>query len=288
MQELFTKITEKNLENKLYIVPTPIGNLQDITIRALNILTTCDIIFCEDTRITKKMLNAYGINNKILYTYNNYSDENQRNNIINLIKNENKSVALVSDAGTPLVSDPGYKLVEKCKQNGIDVVPLPGASASITAISACGLTTDKFLFYGFLQSKYKEKEIEIKKILTFPQTTICHETAIRLIDTLTIINGFNPNKKICVARELTKIFEDIRTDSVSNLLEYYTVNKDKIKGEIVIIFEKSKEEKENNLIDKTLVETTLKYMSKKDCSVYLSEILNLNKKEIYDFILKNF
>lgn len=288
MQELFTKITEKNLENKLYIVPTPIGNLQDITIRALNVLTNCDIIFCEDTRITKKMLNVYGINDKILYTYNNYSDDNQRNNIISLIKDKNKSIALVSDAGTPLVSDPGYKLVEKCRQNRIEIVPLPGASASITAISACGLATDKFLFYGFLQSKYKDKEKEIEEILTFPQTTICYETAIRLLDTLTIINNFNPNKKICIARELTKIFEDIKTDTASNLLNYYTNNPDKLKGEIVLIFDKNTTEKENNFIDKKLVETTLKYMTKKDCSVYLSEILNLNKKEIYDFILKNF
>jgi 16S rRNA (cytidine1402-2'-O)-methyltransferase len=288
MQELFTKITEKNLENKLYIVPTPIGNLMDITIRALNVLTNCDIIFCEDTRMTKKMLNLYGISDKILYTYNNYSDDNQRNNIINLIKNENKSIALVSDAGTPLVSDPGYKLVEKCKQNNIDVVPLPGASASITALSSCGLATDKFLFYGFLQPKYKDKEKEIEKILTFSQTTICYETAIRLLDTLTIINNFNPNKKICVARELTKTFEDIKTDSVSNILEYYTTNKDKLKGEIVLIFDKYIEEKKENSIDENLVKTTLKYMSKKDCSNYLSEILNINKKEIYDFILKKF
>ena len=286
MQELFTKINEKKIENKLYIVPTPIGNLQDITIRALNVLTTCDIIFCEDTRVSKKMLNLYGITGKTLYTYNNYSEEDQRENIINLIKNEKKSIALITDAGTPLVSDPGYKLVERCKQNGVDVVPLPGASASITAISACGLATDKFLFYGFLQPKYKDKEKEIEEILKYPYTTICYETAIRLIDTLTIINNLNPNKKICVARELTKMFEDIKTDSASNILEYYSNNKDKIKGEIVLIFDKNIGEKKTEIIDKKLIETTLKYMSKKDCSIYLSEVLNMNKKDIYDYIIK--
>lgn len=287
MQELFNKITRKNLENNLYIIPTPIGNLEDITFRALNILQNCDIIFCEDTRNTKKLLNLYDINNKILYTYNNYSDDNQRNNIINLIKNEKKSIALVSDAGTPLISDPGYKLVELCVKNAINIIPLPGASASITALSASGLSTDKFLFYGFLSANKNEKERELKNLVENNYTTICYETAIRLINTLEILNNIDKNKKICVARELTKVFETIKTDTVENVLSYYKNNKDKVRGEIVLIIEKKEETNKNEFsIDKTIIDKYLKYLSKKDAAELLADIYKLNKKIIYNYLIE--
>lgn len=286
MQELFNKITRKNLENNLYIIPTPIGNLEDITFRALNILQNCDIIFCEDTRNTKKLLNLYDINNKILYTYNNYSDDNQRNNIINLIKNEKKAIALVSDAGTPLISDPGYKLVDLCIKNAINIIPLPGASASITALSASGLSTDEFLFYGFLSANKHEKEKELKNLVENNYTTICYETAIRLINTLEMLYNIDKNKKICIARELTKVFEDIKTNTVENVLSYYKNNKDKIKGEIVLIIEKKEENNKNEfLIDDKIIKKYLKYLSKKDASELLADLYNINKKIIYNYLI---
>lgn len=286
MQELFNKITRKNLENNLYIIPTPIGNLEDITFRALNILQNCDIIFCEDTRNTKKLLNLYDINNKILYTYNNYSDDNQRNNIINLIKNEKKAIALVSDAGTPLISDPGYKLVDLCIKNAINIIPLPGASASITALSASGLSTDEFLFYGFLSANKHEKEKELKNLVENNYTTICYETAIRLINTLEMLYNIDKNKKICIARELTKVFEDIKTNTVENVLSYYKNNKDKIRGEIVLIIEKKEENNKNEfLIDDKIIKKYLKYLSKKDASELLADLYNINKKIIYNYLI---
>lgn len=287
--EIFNKNYDKNrgvIEKALYIVPTPIGNLEDITIRALNILERCDLIICEDTRISGNMLNFYGINNKKLYVYNDHSNEEQRNNVINLLKDDN-SVALITDAGTPLISDPGYKLVDECKKQNIRVIPLPGASASITALSASGISSDTFLFYGFLSPKASEKTKELQEILKNKSATICYETANRLLSTLEIINGIDENRKICVAREITKLHEDIKTDNVKNILDYYNNNSEKLKGEIVIIIEKFQDNKHiETSINYDTINIYLKYLSAKDCSNLLSDLYGINKKEIYKKILE--
>lgn len=287
MQEIFDDLSqEKTLELGLYIVATPIGNMADITIRALSILKNVDIIFCEDTRITKKLLSFFNIKNKIVYTYNDHSDENQRNNIINLIKNDKKNIALVSDAGTPLISDPGYKLVAECKNQNIKVIPIVGASALLASLCSAGISSDKFLFYGFLSQNKKEKEEELKEILEYKNTTICYETPNRLTNTLKIINLIDSERKICIAREITKIFEDIKTDSVNNLLKYYEENIDKLKGELVIIIEKKINIKNLDLIiNNNILKSYLKYLSKKDCAGLLSELYKLNKKDIYKILI---
>lgn len=291
MQDLF-KVFEKNYDNNniiekgLYIIPTPIGNLEDITIRALNILERCDVIICEDTRITGNLLHFYGINNKKLFVYNDHSNEEQRNKIIDLLK-LNNSVGLVTDAGTPLISDPGYKLVHECKKQNIKVIPLTGASACITALSASGISSDTFLFYGFLSSKVSEKTKEIEQILKNKTTTICYETASRLLSTLEIIKNLDPKRKICVAREITKIHEDIKTDCVENIFNYYNSNTDKLKGEIVFLIEKSQNIKSLDLnIDYGTINIYLKYMSVKDCSNLLGELQGVNKKEIYKKLIE--
>lgn len=287
--EVFSKNYNKNrgvIEKALYIVPTPIGNLEDITIRALNILERCDLIICEDTRISGNMLNFYGINNKKLYVYNDHSSEEQRNNVINLLKNNN-SVALITDAGTPLISDPGYKLVDECKKQNIKVIPLPGASASITALSASGISSDTFLFYGFLSPKVSEKTKELQEILKNKSATICYETANRLLSTLEIINSIDENRKICIAREITKLYEDIKTDNVKNILDYYNNNSEKLKGEIVMIIEKFQDNKHVEMgIDYNTINIYLKYLSAKDCSNLLSDLYGINKKEIYKKVLE--
>lgn len=287
--EVFSKNYNKNrgvIEKALYIVPTPIGNLEDITIRALNILERCDLIICEDTRISGNMLNFYGINNKKLYVYNDHSSEEQRNNVINLLKNNN-SVVLITDAGTPLISDPGYKLVDECKKQNIKVIPLPGASASITALSASGISSDTFLFYGFLGPKVSEKTKELQEILKNKSATICYETANRLLSTLEIINSIDENRKICIAREITKLYEDIKTDNVKNILDYYNNNSEKLKGEIVMIIEKFQDNKHVEIgIDYNTINIYLKYLSAKDCSNLLSDLYGINKKEIYKKVLE--
>lgn len=293
MQEIFD-IFEKNYNNKshlkegLYIIPTPIGNLEDITIRALNVLKRCDVILCEDTRITGNLLKFYKIDNKKLYIYNDHSNEEQRNKILELLLSSDKTIGLVSDAGTPLISDPGYKLVYECKMHGIDVIPLTGSSASITALSASGISSDKFLFYGFLSPKIREKTKELEDILNNRYTTICYETANRLLSTLEIILNFDKNRKVCVARELTKLYEDIKTDSIIEVYSYYKDNLHKLKGEIVLIIEK--ETQNNKSLDLNIsydnIKKYLKFLNIKDCSSLLSELYNLNKKDIYKKLLE--
>lgn len=285
MQEFFKDKNKNFLEPALYVLATPIGNTGDITIRGLETLQQTEIIFCEDTRITKNLLNLYDIHNKKFYTYNNYSTDDERKRIIQLVQDGNP-VVLVSDAGTPLISDPGFKLVKMCNQNNIRIIPVGGISASITALSSAGISSDKFIFYGFLSPKIKEKEKELSQILSNEYSTICYETSNRLIDTLKIINKIDSERTICVARELTKKFEDIKTDTCSNILQYYTQNNDKLKGEIVLIIEKTEKSKKldfDNL--DSILKASLEYLSVKDSSELLSKIYGINKKELYNKLL---
>lgn len=287
MQELLNidKIKKIELENALYIVATPIGNLKDITIRAIEVLNSCNYIFCEDTRVSGKLLKKYNIEHSRLKIYNDHSDDFQREYIVNLIKDGN-SVVLITDAGTPTISDPGYKLLNICIKNRIKIIPIPGCSACITAISTSGIGSDKFLFYGFLPTSKTQKENELKSLMTRNETIICYESPIRLINTLKIIQKIDKDRIICIARELTKIFEEIKTDNTTNLIDYYENNTDKIKGEFVIIIEKCESNKELDLnnIDPMLKES-LNYLSLKDAAEFFSKVLNLNRKDIYSKLL---
>lgn len=222
------------LEPALYLVATPIGNLEDITLRALRVLKNCDQIFCEDRRVTGKLLTHHGIEHSKLGLYNDHSDDNHREYIANLIAS-GASIALVSDAGVPTVADPGYKLVNSCLEKSLKIIPVPGCSACLTALCASGMASDKFYFYGFLSHSTNVKQNELKKLLGREETVICYESPQRLVTTLEILRELDANRKICVARELTKMFEEIKTDRVTNLLEYYNLNPTKIKGEFVLL-----------------------------------------------------
>lgn len=287
MQELLNiyKIKKIELECALYVVATPIGNLKDITIRALEVLNSCNYIFCEDTRVSGKLLKKYNIEHSRLKVYNDYSDDSQREYIINLVKDGN-SVAIITDAGTPTISDPGYKLINRCIENIIKIIPIPGCSACITAMSASGIGSDKFLFYGFLPASKTQKENELESLLSRNETIICYESPMRLINTLKTIQRIDRDRIICIAKELTKIFEEIKNDTVTNLIDYYQSNPDKIKGEFVIIIEKCKSNKELDLnnIDPMLMES-LNYLSLKNSAEFFSKVLNLNRKDIYNKLL---
>lgn len=285
MQELFEKINKINLENALYIVATPIGNIKDITFRAIEILKSCNYIFCEDTRICGNLLNIYNIEHGRLNIYNDHSDKKQREKIVNLIK-EGNSVALISDAGTPTISDPGYKLLLYCRENNIKIIPIPGCSACIAAISASGISTDKFLFYGFLSNNKNKKVKEINEIMKKDETVILYESPERLLNTLEIIKNTDNNRTICVAKELTKLFENIITKNADDIFLYYKNNQDKIKGEFVIIIEKTNTNDKLDLKNMdNIMKNSLKYMSVKDSSEFLSDILKLKKNEIYKRLL---
>src|SRR3989344_1002473 len=215
----------------LYIVATPIGNLSDITFRAIDVLKFVDLILCEDTRQTKKLLDHYAIS-KPLVSYHQHSKIEKIDYIIGELKS-GKSLALVSDAGTPGISDPGNMLVEAVLKEGIQIVPIPGPSAVVTALSASGFPTDTFIFYGFMPHK-KGKETLLKQIATSDKVVVIYESVHRIIKTLEKLKNFlEPERQIMVCRELTKKFETIYRGTVDEVLE--KLKQDKVLGEFVVI-----------------------------------------------------
>ncbi len=222
--------------SKFYVVATPIGNMGDITLRALETLKSVDLILCEDTRTTGKLLSKYEIK-KPTMSYHAQSKLAKTDKIFDLLK-EGKNLALVSDAGTPGISDPGAMLVSKIKETFSDeevqVVPVPGASAVITALSACGLPTHEFTFLGFLPHK-KGRETLFKEIAESERTMVFYESTHRILKTLEALAKFCPDKKVCIARELTKIYEEFKLGTASEVLEYLEKNPVKQKGEFTVI-----------------------------------------------------
>lgn len=219
-----------NFKPGLYIVSTPIGNLQDITLRALEVLKSADIIFCEDTRVSSKLLAKHGIKTS-LKVYNDKSDETLRNFVKKYIL-EGKIVCLISDAGTPLISDPGYKLVRKLKVEGFYIDSIPGACAALTALTISGLPTDKFLFAGFLPKTKEGKKKIFEELMDIPVTLIFYETANRLMQSLEVAMEVFGNREANVARELTKLYQESKSTTLSNLIEYYRAAP--ARGEIVL------------------------------------------------------
>ena len=227
--------------SKFYVVATPIGNMGDITLRAIETLKSVDLILCEDTRETSKILQKYGIGTATMsYPSDDVVGKNDKQSkltkIFTLLE-EGKNLALVSDAGTPTISDPGAMLVSKIKEHlshGVDVIPIPGPSAVITALSASGLPTHEFTFLGFLPHK-KGRETLFKEIAQAKRTMVFYESPHRILKTLESLIKFCPNKKVCIAREITKIYEEFKTGSPSELLEYLIKNPIKQKGEFTML-----------------------------------------------------
>lgn len=225
-------VIEKNLsEAALYIVATPIGNLGDITLRALEVLKNVELIACEDTRQTAKLLNHYGIHKKLL-SYYEHNKIGRSAQLIDFLK-RGSSVALVTDAGTPGISDPGFLIIKLAKEEGIKVIPVPGPCAFIAALSASGAPTDRFAFEGFLPPKQVGRRKKLTLLKEEERTIIFYESTHRLIKTLSDIKDVFGDINICVAKELTKIYEEIKNSRVSELMVYFTGEKQR--GEFVII-----------------------------------------------------
>lgn len=272
----------------LYIVPTPIGNLKDITLRALEVLNDVDLIAAEDTRQTLKLLNHFEIK-KTLISYHKYNEKNKSEDIINLI-NEGKKIALVSDAGMPGISDPGSVIVKCCIEQGVKFEVLPGATAFTTALVYSGLDTTKFLFRGFLPRENKERKPIIQDIINCQETIILYEAPHRLLDTLSFLLSNLGDRKIAVCRELTKLYEEIYRGSISESVNYFKVNKPR--GEFVLVIEGKRiedieEEKKSIWIDLSIEEHILSYInngiSKKEAIKMVAKDRNLPKNEIYKF-----
>ncbi len=221
--------------SKFYVVATPIGNMGDITLRAIETLKSVDLILCEDTRETKKILDKYNINNTTM-SYHAQSKLAKMDKIFLLLE-EGKDLALVSDAGTPGISDPGALLVSQIKErlgDTVQVVPIPGVTAVITALSASGLPTHEFTFLGFLPHK-KGRETLFKEISNAKRTMVFYESPHRILKTLESLDKFCPEKKVCIARELTKIYEEFKTGTPKEILDYLIKNPVKQKGEFTVI-----------------------------------------------------
>jgi len=290
------KIQISNLnENKdtgiLYICGTPIGNLEDITLRALKILKEVNLIAAEDTRHTLKLLNHYQINTKVT-SYYEYNKFKKAPYLVEILKN-GQDIALVSDAGMPGISDPGYVLIDLSLKNNIKIIPVPGVSALITALVVSGLPTDKFVFEGFLPRKIKERKRYFKSIENEERTIIFYETPHRLKRALTDMLEIMGDRKIVIARELTKMYEEIIRGKLSQVLS--GIDSKEIKGEITLIVQGGIKKKENDSIDFLIKECIIKeYLNKlkkqgysnKDIIKITQEKLNIPKNLIYKKLLE--
>ena len=225
------------MKTKFYIVATPIGNLEDISFRAVRVLGEVDLILCEDTRVTKKLLDKYEIKTPTL-SYHQHSKISKMDKIFEMIE-VGKNIALVSDAGTPTISDPGSFLVSQIRERfgkEIEIIVIPGASALVSALSVSGLIADQFLFLGFLPHK-KGRETLFKEMVETKRTVAFYESPHRIIKTLNSLKEHVGDRKIVIARELTKIFEQIVSGTSEELIKYFEENPDKIRGEFVVILE---------------------------------------------------
>ena len=272
----------------LFIVPTPIGNLSDITERGLEVLKSVDLIAAEDTRHTGKLLSHYQIKTKT-FALHDHNEQQKAEYLVSKLQT-GMSIALVSDAGTPLISDPGYHLVNTCRAHGVKVVPLPGPCAAVTAMSGSGLPSDRFSFEGFLPSKEKARNDKITELKEETRTMIFYESPRRLqytLDALTAIMG--PERDVCVAREITKAFESITTMPVGELAAWVAQDSNRSRGEIVLLVAGYKPTG-LEIPAKTL--NTLKLLNEelplKKAAALTAEIHGGKKNALYKWGLENF
>ena len=263
----------------LYIVATPIGNLEDITLRAINVLKNVDLIAAEDTRHTLKLLNHLEIS-KPLISYHRHNEDIKTDILLKELK-KGKQIALVSDAGTPGICDPGEEVIKKCIEEEIKIVPVPGACAMVNALICSGLDTKEFLFMGFLPLNKKNRKEKLEEIRNETKTIILYEAPHKLEATLKDLKDIIEDRKIVLARELTKIHEEYIRENIDVLIEKA---KD-IKGEIVLIIEGAKKKEGNHLMELSLEEHYAYYekqgLSKKDIIKQIAKDRNVNKNEIY-------
>jgi 16S rRNA (cytidine1402-2'-O)-methyltransferase len=227
----------------LYIVPTPIGNLADMTLRAIETLKSVDLIAAEDTRHSGRLMQHYQIDTRLISLHDHNEDKRAKQLIEQLL--QGKNIALISDAGTPLISDPGYSLVNQCRAQGLTVVPLPGPCAAITALSGSGLATDEFVFYGFLPAKQLARQQALERLLQQPATAVFYESPRRVVDTLTeIVNVLGTTRRVVLAKELSKTFETFHADEAGKVLSWLQEDANHQRGEFVLMVEGVKIDKQ--------------------------------------------
>lgn len=271
----------------LYVVPTPIGNLGDITHRALEVLKGVDLIAAEDTRHTGLLLQHFAINAR-LFALHDHNEQQKADQLLAKLQ-EGQSIALVSDAGTPLINDPGYHLVRRCREAGIRVVPLPGACAAITALSAAGLASDRFCYEGFLPAKTKGRKDTLQALIEEPRTLIFYESTHRLLESLQdMVTVLGPQRYVVLARELTKTWESIHGAPVGELLAWVQEEETRRRGEMVLIVEGHKVLADDALPADALRTLSLlqKELPLKKAAALAAEIHGVKKNALYKYALE--
>lgn len=271
----------------LYVVPTPIGNLGDITHRALEVLKGVDLIAAEDTRHTGLLLQHFAINAR-LFALHDHNEQQKADHLLAKLQ-EGQSIALVSDAGTPLINDPGYHLVRRCREAGIRVVPLPGACAAITALSAAGLASDRFCYEGFLPAKTKGRKDTLQALIEEPRTLIFYESTHRLLESLQdMVTVLGPQRYVVLARELTKTWESIHGAPVGELLAWVQEEETRRRGEMVLIVEGHKVQVDDALPAVALRTLALlqKELPLKKAAALAAEIHGVKKNALYKYALE--
>lgn len=265
----------ETLSPGLYIVATPIGNLGDITLRAVDVLRRCDAVACEDTRVAGKLLKHLGIS-KPLLRYDDHASDRTAADLVDRARTE--ALALVSDAGTPLISDPGYRLVRAAREAVVPVTTLPGPCAAIAGLTMSGLPNDRFLFAGFLPAKEKARADTLAGLSDVDATLICYESGPRLVKSLTAIGEIWPTREVAVARELTKLYEECRSGSAAELAAHYTANPPK--GEIVLLVGPPVEA-ESDIDPDALLREALATMKTSQAAAQVAKATGLDRKALY-------
>ena len=273
------------MSGKLFVVSTPIGNLEDITLRAINVLGDSDLIACEDTRTTKKLLSRHGIETAVT-SYHEHNEAEKSAKLLEELK-KGKNVALVSDAGTPCVSDPGFSLVRLSVENGMDVIPVPGPSAAVSALAVSGLPPDGFLFLGFFPRTPAKKRRLFENMKDCPHTLVFYESPRRLSGTLKVMLETLGERNVCVAREMTKLYEETIRGPVSRVLSALS-ERESVKGEITVVVEGGGKSQREALAgaEKRLSEMKERGMALSDAVREVSRSAEVSKNRAYQAALR--
>lgn len=273
------------MKNGLYIIATPIGNLGDISARAVETLKEAPVIACEDTRVTKKLFSLLGISlKKAFITLHDHNEDEQAQKLIDAVQNEQQAVALVSDAGSPLISDPGYKLIRRCREQGVYITVLPGACALICALQLSGLPTNKFMFAGFIPNKDKARIELFKSYAALDATVVYYETAPRILKTLAAAKEVFGGRELAVVREISKIYEECLNGTAEDLVAHFSEKEPK--GEFVFMVAPAEEKSRTPMEIEELLREKLLQMSLKSAVKALADDYNLNKNDVYELALK--
>ena len=278
-----TKSLSQKIKKGLYLVSTPIGNLDDITFRSIEILKNSDYILCEDTRISKKIFSKYEINSKLISNHK-FNEKKNLSKIINLLKS-GSIISLVSDAGTPSISDPGNILINECKRNNIDIIPLPGASAVTTAISISGFS-EKFFFYGFFPDKLKTVNTDLPMLSKLDCSIVFFISPKKFKNIIKFLKDNFSGREIVICREMTKYYEEFIRTSIDELSDSYNT----FKGELTVVISEKKKDKKFSLklneSDKRIISKMINKFSVKEITDFINSNNNIPKKVIYNYCLK--